>query len=153
WRYVYDDGNQPPSITGLDAQAPVATAPVSVNFSAVVNDPEMDPLEYTWIFGDGEEATGSSANVSHTYEANGVYTAYLRVTDPTHAVLSEPITVQIGLPPQATITAPIDGALFRAGDQVTFAGFATDPDGSLGPENFAWTSRFIHAGHSHGTST
>jgi hypothetical protein len=42
-------------------------------------DPDGDALTYGWSFGDG--ATGTGADVAHTYAADGAYTAVLAVRD------------------------------------------------------------------------
>ena len=39
--------------------------------------------------------------------------------------------VSSNVPPEAAITSPVAGALFDAGDDVTFSASATDPDGSV----------------------
>ena len=43
-------------------------------------DPDGDALTYAWDFGDG--GTSTAANPTHTYTANGKYTATLTVRDP-----------------------------------------------------------------------
>ncbi len=145
WRYVYDGGNQPPSIeTTVDA--PVGSAPLQVTFDVVATDPEGDPLTVRWFFGDGVEATGAS--VTHTYASNGRYNAHVRVSDPTHVVLSPVLPVQVGLAPVVSIGSPLDGALFRAGALVVLSGSATDPDGVV-PVDLTWTVRFLHNEHTH----
>lgn len=56
-------------------------APLTVAFSSAgTSDPDGDALSYAWTFGDG--ATSTAADPSHTYTANGQYTATLEVTDP-----------------------------------------------------------------------
>ncbi len=53
-------------------------------------------------------------------------------------------------PPEATIEMPADGSSFQAGDNVTFAGSATDPeDGSLDGSQLEWQVRFLHNEHWH----
>jgi PKD repeat protein len=72
------------------AQPPVAVAaaspasgsvPLTVQLSgSASSDPDNDIAGYSWSFGDGP--TGSTAaNPTHTYEAKGVFTAVLTVTD------------------------------------------------------------------------
>lgn len=56
----------------------------------------------------------------------------------------------VGDPPVPTIDAPVAGTLFRAAEQVAFAGSATDPeDGPLGAGAFEWEVNFHHDTHTH----
>jgi len=53
-------------------------------------------------------------------------------------------------PPSATITSPANGATFRAGETLNFAGSATDPqDGQLPAGNLTWWADLHHDTHSH----
>jgi PKD repeat protein len=55
--------------------------PLTVDFDGRGSrDPNGDPLQYRWDFGDGTP-TASSAVVSHTYSQAGDFTAVLRVTN------------------------------------------------------------------------
>lgn len=68
---------EPPRIATVRAvPAPVAAGD-SVHFSAAVTG--SDSLAYEWRFGDGASAAGASP--THTYEAPGMYTARLRVSN------------------------------------------------------------------------
>ncbi|NDI85887.1 PKD domain-containing protein [Undibacterium crateris] len=51
----------------------------SVSFTAAANDPAQLPLTYSWNFGDGTTATGTS--VSHTYTSAGMYNVRVVVTN------------------------------------------------------------------------
>ena len=49
-----------------------------------------------------------------------------------------------------TISSPTDGAIFRAGDVITFSGTATDAeDGTLPASAYTWNIDFLHEGHVH----
>ncbi|MFW7413411.1 PQQ-dependent sugar dehydrogenase [Demequina sp. SO4-18] len=145
-RVVYEGGNQAPTITMAQGDVTSGTAPLTVAFSATATDPENDPLEYTWHFGDGSTASGAA--VEHTYTAEGPYDAYVSVSDASHAKTSEPIRIQVGTVPDVTITSPSADALFRAGDTIQVAGQATDDD-PLADADFAWTVQFGHDNHFH----
>ncbi len=55
-------------------------APLTVDFDgSASNDPDGSIASWAWDFGDGNTATGAQA--SHTYTADGNYTAMLTVTD------------------------------------------------------------------------
>jgi len=139
-------------------QAPVARSaadptsgpvPLSVTFaSAGSSDPEGQPLTYRWTFGDG--TTGSDANPVHLYASAGSFTVRLEVSDGVNTTEAPPIVVNAGQAPVATIGAPTDGSRFRAGDVITFAGSATDPDdGPLQASALVWSVDFLHEGHVH----
>ena len=56
------------------------TAPLEVTFDGSTStDPEESQLTYSWNFGDGTNAQGSS--VTHTYTNSGTFTATLTVSD------------------------------------------------------------------------
>ncbi|HEX8911570.1 MAG TPA: PQQ-dependent sugar dehydrogenase, partial [Humisphaera sp.] len=140
------------------APAAVATAtptsglaPLAVSFNGSgSSDPDGDPLTYAWDFGDG--TTGTGKTVSHTYTANGTYAPKLTVSDGrlTNTASTAPITVG-AVAPTATITLPSNGALYTAGDVISFAGTGTDPqDGTLPASAFNWSVVFHHQTHTHG---
>ena len=53
--------------------------PLTVAFQGYVEEDEGGPWKFAWDFGDG--ATSTEQNPSHTYKAEGEYTATLTVTD------------------------------------------------------------------------
>ena len=60
------------------------------------------------------------------------------------------LTVVAGAPPVPTITLPVLGSVYRAGDTINFEGFAVDPiDGTLPPANLSWRVDFQHLEHTH----
>ena len=146
-RYL-SSGNQPPvaAATGSPLSGP---APLSVTFSSAGSfDPEGQPLTYDWQFGDG--ASSTAANPSHTYSASGSYTVQMRVNDGTSWTLANAFVVSVGTPPTANILTPANGALFRAGDVITYSGSATDGSGnSLPASAYSWTIVFHHETHIH----
>ncbi len=145
-RIIYNGGNQPPVITAFTATPTSGAAPLSVQFSANAVDNENDPLTYTWNFGDGTQATGK--NTTHVYSATGSYSVSLVVTDPTHNTSSNvPLVINVGTPPVATISSPLDASLFLAGQQITVSGSATDSDGPT--PSLDWRVDFLHDDHTH----
>ena len=144
---VNDSGNQSPIILQAVADVTAGPAPLTVNFTGIASDPESDGLVYEWIFGDGEKMVGE--DVSHIYPFDGAYTAFLEVSDGINVTRSAPIAIRVGGAPQATITSPIEGSLFRAGDHITFTGTAFDPDETLEGDAFSWTVEFGHNEHTH----
>jgi glucose/arabinose dehydrogenase len=56
----------------------------------------------------------------------------------------------VGEPPVPTISQPPEGTTYRAGDEIQFAGSATDAeDGALGPDALTWEILFHHDDHTH----
>ena len=148
-RIRYQQSNQSP-IAMAAADVTSGAQPLTVNFtSSGSNDPEGQPLTYSWDFGDGSPLS-TVANPAHAYAGSGVYTARLTVSDGVSSTFAPPITISVGSAPVATIGAPTDGATFRAGDVITFSGSATDADDGVLPASaYTWTIDFLHDGHVH----
>ncbi len=139
--------NLPPEITEVTATPDVSSAaPAVVQFNATANDPEGVNLDYLWEFGDGN--TSTEEDPSHTYQANGTFSAVLTVSDGTNTTVSPEVPVVVGIAPVVTIEEPVDGITFRAGDQITARATATD-DGPLDDSSFTWTIGFFHDNHVH----
>ncbi len=147
YRYV-SGGNVPPSVANLTATPPAGTVGQQFTFDASLIDPDSASLTYTWDFGDGTTVNGSggpgAVSETHTYGAIGSYDVTLTVDDGTTIVTSDILTVQIGTPPTATIDAPIDGALFVAGETINFS---APPPGA--GESYEWEVVFTHNDHTH----
>jgi len=86
-------GNSPPQAIANGVPT-VGTAPVNVNFSSNgSNDPDNDPMTFSWNFGD---ASGSSLpNPSHTYTSPATYKAVLTVTDTLGQIGRDTVTVVV----------------------------------------------------------
>ncbi|MEU7870304.1 PQQ-dependent sugar dehydrogenase [Dactylosporangium sp. NPDC049140] len=98
-------------------------APLTVAFSSAGSS----GTAYSWTFGDG--GTSTAPNPSHTYTANGNYTAVLTVRDAANHTSSASVAITVGnTAPTVTITAPPDGAFFQWGDQVKYSVTVTDPE-------------------------
>lgn len=78
-RYVGPQPNRPPvAVAGATPRAGVK--PLSVSFTSVgSSDPDLDPLTFTWLFGDGTGGSGAAPN--HTYPFPGHYQAILTAED------------------------------------------------------------------------
>jgi glucose/arabinose dehydrogenase len=152
-RYVL--GNRPPVAVAAATTPTTGQAPLSVGFSSAgSSDPEGAPLTYSWSFGDG--TTSTQANPTHTFTTPGQYVTRLTVSDGNSNSVSNDITIRVGTPPTPHILTPSNGALFRAGDVITYTGSATDAeDGTLPASAFSWTVNFHHDSHIHpgGTSS
>ncbi|WP_291272204.1 PKD domain-containing protein [Geothrix sp.] len=135
--------NHPPTavITSPAADATIQ-AGQSVTFAGTATDPDGDAVSILWDFGDGSSSTLLSPG-SHTYAMAGTYTVRLTATDaygladpnpPTRTITVQPAAVN--LPPSATITSPSGSVSIVAGQSVTFAGTASDPNGD--PVTVLW---------------
>jgi glucose/arabinose dehydrogenase len=147
-RIRFIQSNLPP--TAISSANPTqGPLPLTVNFSSAGStDPEGLPLTFSWAFGDG--ATSTAANPSHTYTQAGQYTARLTVSDGENSTIGSPISISVGNPPVPVILTPTDGALFVAGDVMSYSGNATDTeDGTLPASAFTWNIDFLHEGHVH----
>jgi len=123
-------------IAAFTASALSGTAPLTVNFSAILSSDSDGIIKtYEWDFGDGLNGTGESA--SHTYTTAGTFPVVLRVTDDDGAqdTAQKTITVLPGeepgggsaTGPTATFTAtPLLGA---APLTVTFNASASSYEG------------------------
>lgn len=135
--------NHPPTATITSpASDTTIQAGQSVSFAGTATDPDGDAVTVLWDFGDGSSSPLLSPG-SHTYPLAGTYTVRLTATD-SHG-LADPnpptrtITVQtsvVNLPPTATITSPSGNVTITAGQSVSFAGTASDPNGD--PVTVLW---------------
>lgn len=103
--YTVVDGDKTSTATITVNVTPVNDAPVltsaaatiiknrSVLFTASAVDADNDTLNYSWDFGDGASATGSS--VRHNYTRKGTYTAVVTVTDLAGAATTRQVPVTV----------------------------------------------------------
>jgi glucose/arabinose dehydrogenase len=147
-RLRYTAGNSPP--TAVASATPRQGAPpLLVRFSSEgSSDPDGDPLQFHWDFGDGS-APVQQASPEHTYAAAGAYQARLTVSDGRGGSHSESVSISVGnLAPVPTIASPSEAYRFRVGDVVVFAGSASDAeDGAIPPSGLSWTITLHHCTH------
>ncbi|MEE4175460.1 MAG: Ig-like domain-containing protein [Xanthomonadales bacterium] len=95
-------GNRRPNITAFTVSNQPVAPGGTANFSTTANDPDSDPLEYRFDFGDGSATDWqTSRDASHSYPAEGHYTALVQVRDEAGAVASRSVGV--------TVVEPISG--------------------------------------------
>lgn len=135
--------NNPPtaSITAPAGDVTIQ-AGQSVSFTGTATDPDGDAVTVLWSFGDGATSPALAPG-SHTYPNAGTFTVRLTATDAKGLVDPNPptrtITVQgvtTNQPPTGTITAPTGNVSVVAGQSVSFAGTASDPNGD--PVTVLW---------------
>ena len=133
-----------PPAASASATPNAGAAPRTVQLSSAgSSDPYGKPLTYSWNFGDGS-ASSTAADPSHTYTANGTYSATLTVSNGTQTGTTTTHVVVGHSPPSASITAP---STYNAGNTVAFSGTATDPiDGALPAYDYTWQVDFSSHG-------
>ncbi|MFD3309588.1 PQQ-dependent sugar dehydrogenase [Streptomyces sp. NPDC058694] len=128
-------------------------APLAVAFSSAGStDPDGDALSHAWNFGDG--GTSTAANPSHTYAANGQYTATLKVTDTTGKSATASVQITVGnTAPTVRLDLPLDGSIHDFGDAIPFKVTVTDPedstDGTIDCSKVKVTFIVGHDSHGH----
>lgn len=105
-------GNLPPQVDSFNATPYPAAPGQTVDLVAVGSDPEGDPLQYRFDFGDGSPRTEWSAVPSAitSYAAPGHYRASVQLRDPSGVVASRSrvVTVLTALPAnRPTSSSPI----------------------------------------------
>jgi len=88
---------------------------------------------YTWIFGDGAVAYGTSVN--HVYTDNGIYMVVLTVTDNDGGTDSTSIFIQVENRPPLPAIATLEESLTLVSVEATAEG-SIDPDGDI--SGFFW---------------
>jgi PKD repeat protein len=125
-------------LAAISTTSTSGTAPLTVNFSGVTSiDPDGTIVSYSWDFGTGASASGSTA--SYTYATPGTYTATLTVIDNDGLAGTASVTVTVNTPPNvppvAAASANITSGL--APLAVTFSSVGSyDPDGSIA--SYSW---------------
>lgn len=131
-----------------------ATVPVGQPATFSVSASGTPPLSYQWQRNGSDiaGATGTSYTLASAQLADDGALFRCVVSNAFGAAASNAarLTVTPDLAPSATIDLPAPGALYTAGDTLTWAGTAGDPeDGPLGGSAFTWQIDFHHDTHSH----
>ncbi|WP_315662501.1 ThuA domain-containing protein [Amycolatopsis sp. PS_44_ISF1] len=130
YRIDYTKGRRTPEVK-VAADRTSGQGPLTVRFDpAGTHDPDQDALTYAWDFdGDGTTDSTEPNPLSHTYPANGQYTAKLSVTDATGLTGAASLVVTVGnTAPVVTLKTPVDGSVFSFGDTVPFEVEVTDAE-------------------------
>ena len=151
WKIDYPPGQQPATITADPANRTVAVGqPATFSVSAS----GTPPLRYQWQR-NGINISGATA-ASYTLGSaasgdNGARFRCVVSNDFGSDTSSEAIlTVTSNGLPAGTITAPVAGTLYRAGETIQYSGTGSDPeDGTLPASAFTWKVDFHHSTHTH----
>ncbi|MEF9901696.1 PQQ-dependent sugar dehydrogenase [Streptomyces sp. P9-A2] len=149
YRIEHVTGGRAP-IAQAKANVTSGKAPLTVSFSSAgSSDPDGDTLGHSWAFGDG--ATSTAADPSHTYSANGQYTATLKVTDTTGKTATASVQITVGnTAPTVRIDLPADGRIYDFGAAIPFAVTVTDPeDGTVDCSKVKVSFIVGHDSHGH----
>ncbi|RPD38275.1 DUF7594 domain-containing protein [Chitinophaga barathri] len=150
YKIVYS-GSAAPIIT---AQPQSLSVSQGSNASFSVSASGTPAPTYQWRKG----TTNISGATSATYTINNVQSSHagsynVVVTNSAGSVTSSNATLTVTAPntkPVANILTPANGSQFRAGDNISFSGSASDAeDGSLPAGAFTWWVDFHHANHTH----
>ncbi|MDH6228778.1 glucose/arabinose dehydrogenase [Streptomyces sp. MJP52] len=149
YRIEHVTGGRAP-IAQAKANVTSGKAPLTVSFSSAgSSDPDGDALSHSWTFGDG--ATSTAADPSHTYGADGQYTATLKVTDATGKSATASVQVTVGnTAPTVRLDLPADGSIHDFGDAIPYKVTVTDPeDGAIDCSRVKVTFIVGHDSHGH----
>ena len=143
------DGPSSAPVAKASADPTKGLEPLTVHFSsAESSDPDGDPLSYLWTLGAG--TTSTEANPTKTYTEKGVYTVRLTVSAGGEERSAQPIVIQVGGPPELTVSTPTEGQLYQAGDSITYNAFARDAAGfDLNDGAIKTEVRLHHGTHFH----
>ncbi|MEA3372415.1 MAG: PKD domain-containing protein [Campylobacterota bacterium] len=119
----------------LEATPQTGPVPLNVNFNAAASyDNDGEIVQYNWLFGDGETATGAAA--THIYQSSGAFTAKLTVTDDGGATDEATVLITAtNIAPEASFSATPTSGDIPLSVEVD-AGTSSDPDGSI--ELYNW---------------
>jgi glucose/arabinose dehydrogenase/type 1 glutamine amidotransferase len=118
-KFSYVKGTRAPTAR-LAATPTSGQAPLTVNFSSDGSaDPDPgDSIRFHWDLDGNGTIDSTDPNPAFTYAANGVYTAWLTVTDSSGKTATANTTITVGNPaPTVRLTTPVNGGFFDWGDR------------------------------------
>jgi glucose/arabinose dehydrogenase len=150
YKIIYKTTQQPQITDQPDPVTVAAGQPATFNVSAT----GALPLTYQWKRNNVNipGATTSSYSIANVQSSHtGNYT--VTVSNSFGSVNSNIATLSINANntlPTPVINTPVAGAMYRAGETISFSGTATDPeDGTLPASAFSWSVVFHHNDHAH----
>jgi cytochrome c len=117
--YLGASGNRTPSVT-VSADQTEGAAPLTVQFTGTVSDPDGDRLRFAWDFDADGKVDSRQQNPTHTFTEDGLYRATLLVTDQRGRSSSDYVEIIVGQRPVVRFVTPVEGQPFAFGDTVQF---------------------------------
>jgi PKD repeat protein len=77
----------------INADPDIGTAPLKVEFAAMLDDDLPQPVSFQWDFGDGSRDFSNPAH--HTYREPGQYTASVLVTNGLGQIARRELEIQV----------------------------------------------------------
>jgi cytochrome c len=155
-KFSYNKGQRAP-IGMLSANPTSGQAPLTVNFSSAGSrDPDPgDAIGFEWDFDGNGTVDSTEPDPTHTYQANGQFTATLTVTDSSGRASITNTTITVGnTAPAVEVTVPVENGLFEFGDAVPWSVTVSDPeDGPIDCSRVEVTFVLGHDEHGHGGAT
>ncbi|WP_425428931.1 PKD domain-containing protein, partial [Aphanothece hegewaldii] len=126
--------NLAPTITAITGETTINQGETAF-FSATAFDPGLDPLTYTWNFGNSNQSENGQ-NVTYTLTQAGTYELNLTVTDDEGAFTTQ--TRNITVNNLAPVITKIENTIANEGEITYFSAIATD----LGNDALIYTWNF-----------
>lgn len=138
----------------IDQQPADQTVSVGGKATFSVTASGAGPFTYQWQRNNANIAGATAASYSFspvaTTDNGATFRCLVSSSFGTTPTRTATLTVTTNQPPVGTITAPVAGTLYSAGDTIAYAGTGTDPeDGTLPPSAFTWEIVFHHDTHTH----
>ncbi|HEY4325020.1 MAG TPA: PQQ-dependent sugar dehydrogenase [Mucilaginibacter sp.] len=150
-RIEYKSGNRTP-VVNAGASVTGGTAPLKVSLSSAgTKDYDGDVLKYEWTVkpvSGGTAQTFTDANPAVTLTNPGVYTATLKVTDPSGASNSKSVSITVGNePPVVGLTLAGNKTFFFPGKPFKYdVAVADKEDGKIDPKQVAVSINYVSEG-------
>ena len=123
-------GNQAPTADASADKTTVIPGETITFDGSGSSDPDGSVDTYEWDFGDGTTVIGQSR--THSYDATGIYTVTLNVTDDLGISDSDTLEIQVVENQPPTVSASVDDAAPNPGESVQFdASGSTDETGRI----------------------
>ena len=122
----YNPANRPPQIREIQANPMSGKTPLEIKARVEANDPENDPLSYSWTFGDGNNVVTEEPIASYRFDQAGEYKVFVEVTDAKGAMSkSSFVSVVVGNE-QPKISIVLGNDFFEAGKTLSYEVVVTD---------------------------